>query len=171
MRAFAALLLAASALLAPAAADFDPAMVANAFAAVGDATIHAAAASRGSTGRKLASVSISCPTPSTTALACNDGTQLVSYPGSGGVCMCNCGPTQAMATDSTSGGENAYIPVSGAGSCTAAACTAAYPSFCPANRYVGPLYVVRRCFRAGHIVRAPGNSSPHPHSPLLLRIG
>ena len=103
--------------------------------------MHAMTSAGGAGSRKLQSVTLSCPSPSSGALTCNSGTQLLSYPGSGGVCDCNCGTNAATATDSTSGGNSAIVAVAASSACTNAACTTAFPTFCPAAGYVMAQYV------------------------------
>ena len=133
-----AVLLAISSLAGPARAGNDAILAANAFAAVGDAVGHVAAFPGRS--RKLAGPSVTCPPPSPGVLACNFGNSLAAYPVSGGICSCTCGATQQTAADSTAGGDAAFIPVAATSACTAAACTSAFSTFCPASRYVRAQY-------------------------------
>ena len=133
-------LLAFCVLLAPACAKVDGSTVSAAVADVGSTAMHAMMAAGGAGSRKLQSVSVSCPSPSSGALTCNSGTQLLSYPGSGGVCDCSCGTNATAATDSTPGGNSAIVAVAASSACTAAACTAAFPTFCPAASYVMAQY-------------------------------
>ena len=126
-------------LLAPAAAQLDVKLT-DAVATVAEVIMHSSQMGVPGGSRKLAAT-FTCPAPSTSALTCNTGNLLVSYPSSGGTCNCNCGVNSYVATDSTANGMSTIFPASSTTGCTNALCTSTYPSFCPANQYVNALFI------------------------------